>query len=248
MEEEREGEEISQVLNGWEPIPSSQPSLRAHSSSLQQQQPQVQAQTREWEMVEHRRNEDDDDYDFSVFPPSNHEGLHIPSHHQQQEQEQLHQVAVVEQYSPPLLEPPPPPPQTNVNFVIPTHREPLLDSIIDAKEMLIKNLRSGVQVISSNIFRLVSLGRYYYAIARRRRPNWSSSVYLGGFSFTLALLMSFWFFKWKRWRRQSREEKIDQLFQLVRHQDEKINQLLDQISYLNKLLAGRRRIPILNSD
>ncbi|PIA62860.1 hypothetical protein AQUCO_00200703v1 [Aquilegia coerulea] len=236
---EKREEEISQVLNSWEPFPSQQPSFQPHSSSSSLQQQQVQAQTREWEMVEHRRNEDedeDDDFDFSIFPPSNHEGLHIPSHHQQQQQ---HHVADVEQYSSPLPEPQPQP-QSNVN------QEQPLDSLIDAKKMLMKNLRLGVEVISSNIFRVVSLCHYY---ARRRMRNWSSSVYVGGFSFTMALLMSFWFFKWQRWRRrESREEKIDQLFQLVRHQDEKMNQLLDQISYLNELLAHRRRISILRSD
>ncbi|KAF9625772.1 hypothetical protein IFM89_026912 [Coptis chinensis] len=209
MEEKREISEEEQVhylvKDDWQQIP-----FEAH----QQVQAHQSATTREWEMVEN-----------DVFPPSNHEGLHIPRDTDQTYNHHVHvdvDVDVVveqEQHGPPA-------PQT----------EPL-----DLRVM--RKLRLGYEVIWSKILRLVYLARYYYYA--RTRVNLSFLCMGGGF--TVAWVLGLWYFRWQRWRRQSRDDKIEHLIILLGKQDEKISQLVDQISQLNHLLSTRRRVPILRS-
>lgn len=166
------------------------------------------AQSRDWEVVE-----DDNQEDFSVFPPSHHEGLHNQGHGSSL----------------------PSPPPLDVNGERPSS----LDSRIRiARDVAMKRFNVGVEIISSRIFRVVSL-------ARSGRAN---SLFAPVAGVTVVCVVSIWFLKWLRWRRQELQEtKIDQLLNLVRHQDEKITMLLDHVSRLNEILSTRRRISIFRS-
>lgn len=180
-------------------------------------------QSRDWEMVEqnHNSNGNQEDEDFSVFPPSHHEGLHSEG-----------QSTV----SPPLS-----PPSLNVSGQRPSHhhyRESLDSRLRIARDVVMKRLNLGIEIVSSKILRVVSL-------ARSGRAN---SLFVPVAGVTVAFVVSYWFLKWQRLRRQgSQETKIDQLLNLVRHQDEKITMLLDHISRLNEILSTRRRISIFRS-
>lgn len=183
-------------------------------------------QSRDWEMVEENRNnnsnqEEEEDANLSVFPPSHHEGLHSEGQS--------------------TLSPPLSPPPLNVNGQRPSHhryRESLDSWLRIARDVVMKRLKLGIEIVSSKIFRVVSLAR----------SGSANSLFVPVAGVTVAFVVSYWFLKWQRLRRQgSQEAKIDQLLNLVRHQDEKITMLLDHISRLNEILSTRRRISIFRS-
>ncbi|KAL5722961.1 hypothetical protein ACHQM5_006415 [Ranunculus cassubicifolius] len=96
-------------------------------------------------------------------------------------------------------------------------------------------LKLGFEIVSSKISYILSLVR-----ARGGIRSFGSVA-----SVTVAMVVSLWYLRWRKVR--GGEDKIDRLMVLVRCQDEKISQLLHQISYLNDLLSARRSIPVLKS-
>ncbi|GFP87458.1 hypothetical protein PHJA_000889500 [Phtheirospermum japonicum] len=60
-------------------------------------------------------------------------------------------------------------------------------------------------------------------------------------SFT-AVLMAFLYFRWRR-RLRDAEESKGRLIGIIKERDEKINQLLDQISQMNQILLAFQRVP-----
>ncbi|KAF8390172.1 hypothetical protein HHK36_024694 [Tetracentron sinense] len=157
-------------------------------------------------------------YDYSsVFPPSDHEGLPISS------QDDLPQEE--------------PEPESE-----PSSPSPSADSRLQVVGDIAKWFSFGFQVLCSKFIHISSSVRSYSA---SRGKVWISAPTTGVVA--AAMLLSMFYMMLRQSRRRSRQEKNDRLILLIKEKDEKINQLLHQISQMNEVLSARCRVPVLRS-
>ncbi|KAL5722962.1 hypothetical protein ACHQM5_006415 [Ranunculus cassubicifolius] len=183
------------------------------------------SQSREWEMIngsntiniKNNTNLEDEE-DFSVFPPSHHENLHLHPHQQHHQENRLTEIKLFD-----------------VDEDAQSQQGPFISRLGVTKDVVKMRLKLGFEIVSSKISYILSLVR-----ARGGIRSFGSVA-----SVTVAMVVSLWYLRWRKVR--GGEDKIDRLMVLVRCQDEKISQLLHQISYLNDLLSARRSIPVLKS-
>ncbi|GLU17019.1 hypothetical protein SLE2022_334180 [Rubroshorea leprosula] len=99
------------------------------------------------------------------------------------------------------------------------------------------------KVLSYGISRAVARIRYY-VVSR----GWGCLLTFRSVAGVVAaILLSLAYVKVRRWRGTAREERQHKLFLLIKEKDQKINQLLLQISQLNQLLYSRRRVPVFRT-
>ncbi|KAK9119114.1 hypothetical protein Scep_017207 [Stephania cephalantha] len=233
-QEEEEEEAISHQMSvkEWEQIQSPPPPISP-----------LQSHHIRWEiLLDTPRN------DFSVFPPSNHEGLHIspPQHHQQ-----LHALhnsygditddvdvngedAIKDEH-----EEDPDVPKRVSSSPCEVGSRRALDSLLNSgflvlRDALMRKLRLGFWVLRPKLFWVASLVRSRIGV------NW------GVAALCWSSLWHVWW--WWRWRQRLKRERRDSLILLLQGQNEKICQLSEQITRLNELLLSRRRILIPDSS
>ncbi|KAJ4972928.1 hypothetical protein NE237_006102 [Protea cynaroides] len=186
-----------------------------------------------WEVVLRRQTPSVDDY--SIFPPSNHEGLHVPFPDGRQEQE------VAEEDPESEVEASTSTSTSGTDIEVLTPR--LSDSSLRFAGDVVKQLRFGLEFLCSNFFRLASSVRS--RVIRGRTINWSFASSIG---VAAALLSSLLYMGVRRWRRRILLEKLDRLILLVQEQDEKISRLSQQITQMNDLLLARHTVPVLRNS
>lgn len=60
---------------------------------------------------------------------------------------------------------------------------------------------------------------------------------------TVAMVVAFLYFRWRRRRRSIEHQERDRLFRIIMEKDERINQLLNQIARMNDVLLVLQRVP-----
>ncbi|XP_042497089.1 uncharacterized protein LOC122075931 [Macadamia integrifolia] len=259
MEEDKDS--ISFPYKDWEqiyplPFESSSPSSFPLSSSIQTHNfPSTDVQEEPpstgWEVVLRRETQSADDY--SIFPPSNHEGLHIPfqEDHLQGRQEQLvseeEPESEVEASTSPMPSPSPSPSPSPTPTPTPSPSDSVLefptprlsDSSLRVAGDIVKQLRFGLEFLCSNFFRIASSLRSRIII---RGNFWPVSSSIG---VAAALLSSLLYMGVRRWRRRIQLGKLDRLILLIQEQDQKISRLSQQIAQMNEVLSAHYRVPVL---
>ncbi|XP_043703955.1 uncharacterized protein LOC122654049 [Telopea speciosissima] len=178
-----------------------------------------------WEVVMCRDTQFADDY--SIFPPSNHEGLHIPFQDDLLLGRQDPESEVEASTSPS---------DSDVEDATPR----LSDSSLRVAGDVVKQLRFGLKFLSSNFFRIASSVRSR-VISGGSIWSVSSSIGVAAALLSSSLL----YIGVRRWRRRIHLEKLDRLILLIQEQNEKISRLSQQIAQMNEVLSARHRVPVL---
>ncbi|KAF6142732.1 hypothetical protein GIB67_018443, partial [Kingdonia uniflora] len=163
-------------------------------------------------------NNNEPSWDSLVFPPSDHEGLHI------QQQQQRHIDDVVEDGKddgPPISEP-----------QLDQHGQSDL-RIQLTRDSFVKKLKLGFEILRVKFTRI---GRSYCCNLNTGGGGADSVAGCGVVAATLFVSLLWW-----RSSRRCRSERMNRLMVLLRDQNEKITQLLDQVRRLNEILSAHGR-------
>ncbi|XP_057948022.1 uncharacterized protein LOC131143746 [Malania oleifera] len=199
-----DGAEAPEGFDDWEQL-----------QSLNTQFPSSPSQSTEWERLVIR-----EDYlfsDCSAFPPSQHEGLGVPSENFQAPEQ--------------LISPSPAAAASDLLSASGGGRR---------GEIMRSFLRLHLELLSSRVHRMASAVRYY---AAGREGRWSVGMAAAGAA--AALLLTLLCSKVRRRRRRRlQREAWDRLMLLVREKDEKISQLMLQVAQMSEILSARRKVPV----
>ncbi|KAL6995161.1 hypothetical protein U1Q18_005296 [Sarracenia purpurea var. burkii] len=227
MEEEQEKEQVSEDSTEWESItyPHSQShhlhfSQTHHRSSSDSQ---TQFIGRSTEASRDSLFTDDGVNRFVVFPPINHEGLHIsstlspvlPNHDDERE----------ESRNLPYL-------PSEDHRLGPTPRPP--GALCEVGRLV----RFGFELLRCKVAGIASSIRDFAAFGGMTNCSFSSAT---GVAVAVALLVWWLYVAVQRRRRRYlkvRKESRDHLILIIKEKDEKIKQLLHQIAEMNQILLG----------
>ncbi|XP_022948859.1 uncharacterized protein LOC111452392 [Cucurbita moschata] len=209
-------------------------SLNSYQSSSSSQQPKI--QLKEWSMVGIRDSLPKDD--FSVFPPSNHENLWLPS------------IEGNERGSPVSFQSNSPSSsfrssQSSSSFSSfslsddeTSHPQSPSPSDCQIRKSMAasKWMAFGVQILRSRIAAMTSS---IWPNAARRTAVWLFSP-----AGRIGLLVTLWWL-YKRLRQRRLRHSTEQLKMMIKEKDKKISQLLQQVAQLNRsmLLAQQKVLP-----
>ncbi|XP_023524923.1 uncharacterized protein LOC111788705 [Cucurbita pepo subsp. pepo] len=209
-------------------------SLNSYQSSSSSQQPKI--QLKEWSMVGIRDSLPKDD--FSVFPPSNHENLWLPS------------IEGNERGSPVSFQSNSPSSsfrssQSSSSFSSfslsddeTSHPQSPSPSDCQIRKSMAASrwMAFGVQILRSRIAAMTST---IWPNAARRTAVWLFSP-----AGRIGLLLTLWWL-YKRLRQRRLRHSTEQLKMMIKEKDKKISQLLQQVAQLNRsmLLAQQKVLP-----
>ncbi|KAL7161286.1 hypothetical protein ACSBR2_041852 [Camellia fascicularis] len=232
MEQQDEEEEqlSGEGSREWEPIHylhHPPPLLHSSSNTLHRSLSDSQTQFREWSMVAFRDAHFDSNHDHSVvFPPINHEGLHITS----SPSDDLHQD----------LKPSNSPPDDNELLPLSPPQTAGVGGEAVARWVGFgfELLRSKVSGIASSVRNFVGFGGTNWSYSLGANRSFSSATGVAAALLVWCLLAVV---RRRRRRVLVRKESRDHLILLIKEKDEKINHLLQQIAQMNQVLLSLHR-------
>ncbi|KAL5759446.1 hypothetical protein ACOSQ2_018284 [Xanthoceras sorbifolium] len=152
---------------------------------------------------------------LSLFPPSHHQDLQVSSHDEQPNSPS----------SPPSLS------SSSSSSDV---------SSSDLRARVGRQLSLRFKILGSGIVRVAAKVRYCAVCVG---GFWSFAAMTG---LVATVLLSLLYARLRRWRaRVLQEENNNRLIFLIKEKDQKINQLLLQVSQMNQLLSGRRKVPVI---
>ncbi|KAE8124383.1 hypothetical protein FH972_019277 [Carpinus fangiana] len=205
-------------------------------SSFFSSQPHNATYLKEWSMVLIRDSPAHGD--CSVFPPVNHENLHIPSHSQPCEEQQNPLSPSSSSSTSPSL-------SSSSSFTLSSSLSPSdsfdsdslpappSDSRVKKAGEVTSWIGIGLEVFRCKVVAVVSSFRNYVAYNRGAFRSF------GPVAAVVALVVWTLFMRYRRRRR--RAETVGRLVQIIKEKDEKITQLLHQIAQMNEVLLARHR-------
>ncbi|EXB38550.1 hypothetical protein L484_008578 [Morus notabilis] len=169
--------------------------------------------------------------EFSVFPPINHENLHLSSRSNHEKEDP---------FSPPFSLSPSSSLASSSSF---SSFSPSDSDLSDpdspvASESLLKRsgevgrwwVGIGLEVLRARVLRLVS------SFGGNGVVWWKASCFAAGAGIAAAVML------WSFYVRARHRKRVKNLKAVVREKNEKINQLLHQIAQLNEVLIARHRV------